>query len=196
MRRLWVVLAVTMVATALTANGVASAHTSGAVASVSCASLAKRYEKGNSSASSINFGNPQSLDAAFHNAAKTFNSLANSAPSSLRPAFRALANLYAHLTSVNLSNPSSLSAARVDRDHLRQGLRGDCPLLRQEVRCHHPVAERRHRHLDSVAARVTEVIPTLARRFPPVRRRRRPSAAPWERRMLRVRRDGAGRAAG
>jgi hypothetical protein len=110
MRRLWVVLAVTVVATALTANGVAYAHTNGAVASVSCASLAKRYEKGNSSASSINFGNPQSLDAAFRNAAKTFNSLANSAPSSLRPAFRALAKLYAHLTSVNLSNPSSLSA--------------------------------------------------------------------------------------
>jgi len=109
MRRLWVVLAVAVVATAFAASGVASARTTGSVAAASCSSLAKKYQKSSSSASSVNLSTPQSLDAAFKEASKEFKSLANSGPSSLKSAFRALANLYAHLTSVNFTNPSSFS---------------------------------------------------------------------------------------
>lgn len=110
MRRLCVVLAVAVAATAFAATGVASAHTTGSVAAVSCAGLAKKYEKSSSSASSVNLSTPQSLDATFKQAAKQFKALANSGPSSLKSAFNALANLYSHLTSVNFTNPSSLSA--------------------------------------------------------------------------------------
>jgi hypothetical protein len=109
MRRLLVVLAVTAVATAFAADGVAYARTDATRPAASCSSLVKKYQKTNASASKINLANPQSLASVFRNAAKAFKSLANSGPSSLRPAFRALANLYAHLTSVNFSNPSSLS---------------------------------------------------------------------------------------
>jgi hypothetical protein len=109
MRRLLAVLAVTAVATAFAAGGVASAHTSGTRSEASCASVFKKYQKSSAAASKINISNPQSLSAAFKAAAKTFRSLAYSGPSKLRPAFKALANLYAHLTGVNFSDPSSLS---------------------------------------------------------------------------------------
>jgi len=109
MRRLLVVSVMTAVATAFTAGGVADAHTDAARPAVSCASLIKKYQKSSATASNINPSNPQSLQSAFRAAAKEFKSLANSGPSQLHTAFRALANLYAHLTSVNFSDPSSLS---------------------------------------------------------------------------------------
>jgi hypothetical protein len=103
------VLAMTAVATAFAAGGVASAHPSDTRPEVSCASLVKQYQKSSTAASKIDISKPQSLSTAFKAAAKEFRSLANSGPSTLRPAFKNLANLYAHLTGVNFSDPSSLS---------------------------------------------------------------------------------------
>jgi len=109
MRRVLVVLALTAVATAFAAGGVAGARTDTTRPAVSCASLVQKYQKSSATASHINPSNPQSLESAFRTAAKEFRSLSGSGPRQLRQAFRSLASLYSQLTSVNFSDPSSLS---------------------------------------------------------------------------------------
>jgi len=109
MRRVWSVVAVVAVAATFGMGGVAAAQSGGTRASVSCSSLAKKYEHGSVGSSSVDISNPKSLNQVFHEAGKAFQSLASTGPSSLRPAFLRLSRFYSHLSSADLSNPSTLS---------------------------------------------------------------------------------------
>ena len=110
MRRVWIVLAGTMVlAVAMSGAGVAYARTDSRRASASsCSDLVKKYSKANKSSSAVDFTKPENIRKAFKSAGKYFNELASSGPSSLRSAFKHAAAVYGKLSKADFSNQAAL----------------------------------------------------------------------------------------
>jgi len=114
MRRFWIIPAtlvftVGLAATATAATAATPAPPAARATANTCLNAASRFQKASSSASGINPSNPNSLSQVFTTVLNALKSLANNGPKSLRSAFRDLANLYAPLVHLNLSNPASLS---------------------------------------------------------------------------------------
>ena len=111
MRRLWVLVAgVVAVAGIVAGPGIAAASPSTSRATSACSDLVNKYTRVSANTQKINFSNPKSLSKLFKQAAVTFSSLANTAPSSLQSAFRHLASAYRKLGSVDFSKPNAFSA--------------------------------------------------------------------------------------